>query len=408
MKDNIIPTTNSILVSLYFLNVIVGSVSAISSVVLLISIFYLALNYKLLKEVDFKILIWPACMIIYGIYFAYIDFFFMGEYSNSIEKKLKFIGGGVFFIYLSISKINKKVFDIGVLLGGFVLILSVVYEGYVNSFIGRVGLGHNPIVLGWIMVVYSVCLFIISFATKNSYLYLIVGFIVLLLSALTGTRGLYPIYLLIMCVLILIYVRNKKSHSEISIKYIALIFLISFSTLIVVKDPVVNRLNQTWSEYKKVEVGDLSSSIGQRVQMYNSAIYLAKNAPVLGHGPDLENINNKLQNYLDENNYRTDLMDNYSHFHNEYLNALVSYGLIGLFLYLLILITPLYGLNGLARYMMISLMSVYVIGSLFDSPFYSNRSTSTFLFIVPVIMFYCLEYFKEDLSDGIDKNIREI
>lgn len=102
---------------------------------------------------------------------------------------------------------------------------------------------------------------------------------------------------------------------------------------------VTRRINETKQEFTLISEGNKDTSIGIRLQLWHSAMDIIKNHPLMGVGT---------QNYpyIMEQQYQQGMITGValsfknSHYHNQYLDTYVRYGMIGFIIAFLVLISP--------------------------------------------------------------------
>ncbi|MEV3814074.1 O-antigen ligase family protein, partial [Aeromonas allosaccharophila] len=122
-----------------------------------------------------------------------------------------------------------------------------------------------------------------------------------------------------------------------------ILMLISFLVIIASfasSTAIENRIKQTKIEFQEITNGNYDTSIGIRFQLWGSAIEMIKSHPLSGLGTI------QYKNQMEEQ-YQNGLITSKalsfkdSHFHNQFLDSYVRYGIIGLVLAFLISISPI-------------------------------------------------------------------
>ncbi|WP_233268192.1 O-antigen ligase family protein [Vibrio metschnikovii] len=199
---------------------------------------------------------------------------------------------------------------------------------------------------------------------------------------LSQTRGIWLALLCAMIIIIAYSIKNNKHWMRIGVTIILATVSISY----MMKDTISQRIEQTRVEIERIESGDLASSIGLRLQMWQAATEIAKVNPWFGVGSDHKNIlialveEGKLQESIGE--FHPD------HYHNQFFENLAKMGIIGLILTILLMLTPIiYAIrkNVANRELIISLSVLFFIACLTDVPFwYAETSLLYFLLIIPL------------------------
>jgi O-antigen ligase len=153
---------------------------------------------------------------------------------------------------------------------------------------------------------------------------------------LTGARGSWLSFLILSAVFIsLIYQPFLQNNKKRKI-FLALLLVILFG-LIGTSNNIESRVKLAVIEVQKWNSGhDLNDSVGLRMQMWKAGLSAAKEAPLLGYG--YRNANKVASKYASKNK-RT--ISNKTHLHNEYITNLVSAGVIGLLMLLILLFKPM-------------------------------------------------------------------
>lgn len=130
-----------------------------------------------------------------------------------------------------------------------------------------------------------------------------------------------------------------KSQTSKKVRLLAILFLtISLTSIIYVNKERL--INNTLSEYAKIEKGNTNTSIGLRLDMWKAALLLVKDKPLLGYGNHYHSSIEKLyrENKISETLYHFP----FQHFHNQFLDYNVRYGVIGLLLLAIFIVLPSY------------------------------------------------------------------
>ncbi|PSV66493.1 hypothetical protein C0W38_14445 [Photobacterium angustum] len=193
---------------------------------------------------------------------------------------------------------------------------------------------------------YSACCLILFIIASIKTLYAKDSFekVLLFLSSLVSlyaifiseTRGV--LIAAIMQIILVSFVYFKSQTSK-KVRLLAILFLtISLTSIIYVnKDRLIDN---TLSEYSKIEKGNTNTSIGLRLDMWKAALLLVKDKPLLGYGNHYHSSIEKLyrENKISEALYHFP----FQHFHNQFLDYSVRYGVIGLLLLAIFIVLPSY------------------------------------------------------------------
>ncbi|MGE6234927.1 O-antigen ligase family protein [Aeromonas media] len=132
-----------------------------------------------------------------------------------------------------------------------------------------------------------------------------------------------------------------RQSQQLTLRRIATMTAIVLALLVMLSSipDVTRRINETKQEFTRISEGNKDTSIGIRLQLWYSAIDIIKNHPLMGVGT---------QNYpyIMEQQYQQGMITSValsfknSHYHNQYLDTYVRYGVIGFIMVFVILISP--------------------------------------------------------------------
>ncbi|MEC6824741.1 O-antigen ligase family protein [Photobacterium piscicola] len=209
-----------------------------------------------------------------------------------------------------------------------------------------------------------------------------VTFLAFLLSSyalvITETRGVWLGFIVSLAIIFIIFITTKKIKITGRSAVITIILIAGIS---VMSKPLISqRLAQTHQEYSDIKSGDLNTSIGLRLQMWQSAPMFIEHHEILGQGNQYLALLDTLyrQGHISKSLYTFQP----PHFHNQYVDYMVKKGVIGLILLLCLFILPLCLLKNtsiLQRYITISLVSLFAVASLTDVPL--NHGQTIFMYI---------------------------
>ncbi|PXA69714.1 O-antigen ligase family protein [Vibrio sp. 11986-1-5] len=164
-------------------------------------------------------------------------------------------------------------------------------------------------------------------------------------------------------------------------QYISIIFISCISILYLFKEPVLDRAQETISEIHEIQRGNLNTSIGLRLQMWKVSYFIAQENLLFGVGGQHQFILSKLH---ETGKIENDLVVfQPQHYHNQLIDFMVKYGLIGVFFIILLYISPIitsiyYKSNYTA--LIIGISSLYFIAGLTDVPL--NHSQTIYIYIL--------------------------
>lgn len=241
------------------------------------------------------------------------------------------------FLYLLFTPkfiIDKKKLIALILFGASISFSILVY----NKFALEVPRGiqiFNPIPYATILTIFSVIslyflLHRMSYLLFASYVLLLIGIFI------TETRGaIIPVFVVsFLMITVHLYKSNRLKPSHMAIILLPFILAISLSYKL-----IENRLNSTLIEIQQISNGDMTSSIGLRLQMWSSAKYSFVESPIYGLG----NSHKEVLIDLNKKGIVDDSLITFSpnHYHNQFIDKLVKTGVVGLVSMLLLLVTPL-------------------------------------------------------------------
>ncbi|MBL0599700.1 O-antigen ligase family protein [Aeromonas jandaei] len=285
----------------------------------------------------------------------YLFVIFRGESSSSARTIL------VSLIYISVvpwRKITKKVVLLAVISGGVAAGVASIYE---HIFLGITKVGG--IVNEIPFATYVAITLIISVNTYNIYQNRLIKFIYLISMlgsiyaiVMSEVRG---VWLALMSVGIC-YLLSKIA--QLAVKKLILIS-ISFLLLIAVFasfTAIEERVKQTEVEFQEITNGNYDTSIGLRLQLWGAAIDIIKTHPLSGLGT-IEYKSKMEEQYQNGLITSKALSFKDSHFHNQFLDSYVRYGILGLVLAVLIFISPVYIFNVMERGIKLSFIGIAIL-----------------------------------------------
>lgn len=257
------------------------------------------------------------------------------------------IMGVVIFLLLIQRKLSFLAIGYGTGLGAILGVVLAVYQkfylGYERAFSDRmpIQIGDISMTLGLI----SLCFlfyFIKKGQTKSIVLFSIATLSGLMGSLLSGSRGgwiLLPVILVVFFIMHRDYL-TKKAKLYLSVSMVC-ILLISLIPQVGVTKRIHQGYADLYSFYTKAWQGGKGNSLGTRLLLWENAIDSIKEKPLLGwgkYGID-EYLKAKLaKGEITKNIYQ---VQKYSHAHNQFLQELMTKGLLGLIAFLGILLVPL-------------------------------------------------------------------
>ncbi len=200
--------------------------------------------------------------------------------------------------------------------------------------------------------------------------------------------------LLAFCVALCAFFIIAKLSNHVRIGRYVLILGVAMVTLFYInKQTIENRIERTHKEAAMITEGNRNSSIGLRLQMWKSGAEMFKNAPILGYGDS--HIAQKEMQYKE--GLITKHVIRYTHYHNQFIEALVKTGMIGFLVVLALFLLPFvyhYQFNNLATLAASILSVAHMTASLTDVPM-SHPQTIIVYFMFLIILLSDLKAEKE-------------
>jgi len=195
--------------------------------------------------------------------------------------------------------------------------------------------GSGAIKFGDISLLLGVLAYILLSEKKLQFLSMLsvgLGFIACLYAGARG--GMFAAFL---CTVIWIFIKTKK----ISIKNTLMsIFLIGFFFIIlnsVTENHILSRVTATINELSYINENKYNTSMGARLQMWQAALIIFWNSPILGVG--LNNFDDALLILYKEHIISNSIIK-FSHAHNEYFCSLATGGIVGFIITISLFFVP--------------------------------------------------------------------
>jgi len=193
------------------------------------------------------------------------------------------------------------------------------------------------------------------------------------------SRGLWlalSITMLVMILKLLISQQKKVGVSAFLVGIISVFFMLQF-------DAVTQRIDRTKVEVQHIANGNFQTSIGLRLQLWHAASQLISDSPIIGLGDTHKQHKKELAN----KNVISKQIVNYTHYHNQFIDTLVKYGVAGLSLLLSAIFLPAYYLiknDNKHKWPGLLVISIFSCAALTDVPF-QHASTLTLYFLMAYI-----------------------
>jgi len=332
---------------------------ALYSIIIGLNIFYFDGNIREFDTPSRFILLIPIFFFLKRLDFSF-SYIKYGIILFSIFNGLNIILSSVFF--------DLRYMESNGLIGSLIFDLTK-HEGIATFYFGIMGIAS--------------IFFISKVKSKASnFLYLISGIIALISMFLLGGRGVWLSS--IITFLFLIFV--NKNQWDRRCKFLAM-FTFFFAIIVsnILSDIFTSRLNKTYQEFNEYTSQEFNQgSVSDRLIQWKGSLMVIKKNLIFGIGENnWKTEKDKLINQgLIEDNYP---MRSYNHVHNEYLNALLEQGIVGLISLLAIFTLPLiYGMRNVnnsitndARLFLIVLVCMYSTYGLSNGVF-DHQSTAIY------------------------------
>ena len=198
----------------------------------------------------------------------------------------------------------------------------------------------------------------------------------------SGRTGYFTLFITIIIVIICIYKMNLK------------IILITFTSMIFtlylaynLSPNFKNRIHAIESDISNILKKNYNTSIGARIGFWIITKEILKENPLFGVG--IANNLNKKNKYISDNNLKNfSYLKSLVHFHNNYLEIISQFGILGLvlFLYIIYLISIIKIKDKTIYILKISSISIFLLASLTDIVFYLSNTILLFSFILGIIL----------------------
>ncbi|MGO1191253.1 O-antigen ligase family protein [Vibrio casei] len=321
-------------------------------------------------------------MLIISCLYLTFSYFYHGISSTEIRT---FIACTIFFLFVPSNILSEKKLTMLCAASSIISFIFVYYH-YIHLSIPRANWPINAIPYSTVVATFSIVSLsiLISTKSKNIKLSLIPVILLLILTLIiTETRGTW-LALIITCSFIATY-NHFKLHKALNWKSSTL-FVLAFLIALSLSHAQLNkRIAQTQQEYKAIMKGNLNTSIGLRLQMWSIAPQLISEQPIVGLG---KTHINKINELYKEGEISKALYNfQPPHYHNQFIEALVKKGIIGLALLLLLILMPSLiikksDLNYTSKIMIWGISILFLLSSLTDVPLRNGSSLLVYFFLV--------------------------
>lgn len=308
---------------------------------------------------------------------------FSYAYHGLSSRELRAIIGSLLFLLFLPTQLITQNRLIGLVVLGS--IVSSLYAWYYGIYLG---LGRewpiNPIPYSTLIASFAIMSLGLMLANTNKLVKLLtlLAFLCCCFALIIGeTRG---IWLATLVALIAIATYNMiKFYQPKYWLYLGGLTLLLIIAGFAVKPQIEQRIVQTEQEYQAIQSGNLCTSIGLRLQMWQAASILVEDDPIFGLG---DGHLNKINALYKQHRVSQCLYDYQPpHYHNQYLDRFVKNGAIGALLLLGLLLVPLKNIKlctTTQQYFLVGIISVYASASLTDVPLNHGQTLFMYFFYI--------------------------
>ncbi len=329
---------------------------------------------------------------LYLIFFAALSLTVFRYTSDSSSTLLRTVFICLFFtLIIPRNAFSKR--SISILLAiSSLFLFGVSFYAFAYLNLPRASWKMNPIPLSTICVSLLIMSTVLFFSFRQR-LYRCINIISVIAAAMSisisQTRGAW-VALLICIPLMMVFDRRWKTLLSLTILTALTGLFLTFSKPNLLTQQIESRIEQTQAEIQRISNNDYGSSIGLRLSMWKSSFILVKEKPLWGYG---NNYHQSLRDLFNKDMISESLISlNPNHFHNQTLDSLVRYGIIGTIMLLLPIIIYTYRRFNERKetYSFISLMLIltFFICSLTDVPLSHPESLSFFLISLS-LLYHC-------------------
>lgn len=287
---------------------------------------------------------------------------------SDLERPLKYVGAALVFLYLVRFGFSRVVTILGIACGVALGLIHGVHDLIANG-LPRASAGHNPLTYGYLMVTLGLLLLFFASHEKRSawrWPLALLGTLGCLGSLLSGSKGVLLVILLAALIGGLLWVRRPiRRKSLLSVRAgLILLILTLIGVAWITVTPVGDRMGAEWRALSNDEI---SFSSSMRLALWHTGLHLGTTHPLTGAGTHKEQLADEAREFIEAQGYPERMLDTYSHFHNEYIDALAKKGLPGLLALIALGIGLIWGSSPGIRTGLILFVAVYAVGGLTQS-----------------------------------------
>ncbi|QIM62304.1 hypothetical protein A1D29_02735 [Pasteurellaceae bacterium Orientalotternb1] len=289
----------------------------------------------------------------------------------------------------------------GSAIAGITAIYQRFYLDWYVAFVNSMSIQSGDIAISLAMMSFAIAIY---WGIKKEYKFLIFSllcsFAGILASGLSGARGGWigiPIILTL-----ILYFAYKKLSKKFVIVMSSSIFILIMAITLSSQTNILNRIKIAQDEFVSyVESNNKNTSVGARLDMWQSGLLGIKEKPLLGWGKDQYIFLKKQQL---EQGIIAPSTYSFNDAHNQYIDTFVKRGLIGFLGLLNILLIPLFYffkqfIQNDMRVKIVGLIGlVHILSVIFFSitqSFFAHNSGSIFYFFVVILLYRVAEGLKK-------------
>ncbi len=282
---------------------------------------------------------------------------------------------------------------VGCIASGLYAIMQIWFD-WESHYPGRASGTHHPVYFGdFSMLMAFLAIGMLRLAPSNIYKWIIVAAFCMgvLASILSGTRTAWAAAPVMLSVLIWQHWRVFSSRRKLAIVMVILLLPLTLYSL--PSTNMANRINEAMQDVDRYENNvTVATSLGQRFEMWRVSWQLIKAHPWLGIGTG--NFQKETGKMIDAGEL-TEAVRPFGNPHNEFINTMVTRGIIGLATLLAIFIVPLRIFARKWKWTNVReaalagsgvvVVAGFVVFSLTASPFERALPASTYVFYIVII-----------------------
>lgn len=379
-KKQVLPFLNSLTLALLLVFMVLEKFQPVVNLIYLVCLislpFVIAKNSDLFSRYKFLF----VSVGVFVLYHEVQQYLLTGELS---KEYVKYIALALYFGSLCAYGFCRITLYVATIIGSL-LAAGMAMAAYLKTG-GRIGLGFNPNVLGLILAALSAINLACFFQEESRlrHVFIFSFFMVALATLTTGSRNVWLIEMFLTAVLLFCFFYKLKLAGKAVLILASAIGVVTLATSGVVE----KRIESTQHEINQIRQGNLNTSLGYRVQMLDMGVELFRLSPFYGVGKDPATRLELLQPVMDEKGYTEHAITGYDHLHNGFLDELASFGVLGLGAYLLLLAGIMRTAFQLRTALVTGcLLSVYLLGSIGDSPLNNSRPEILLILLVPLVL----------------------